>query len=124
MLDDVLDDTGHQRAASREVVKQGAARDAGADFVKTSTGFGPGGATVADVMSSPAQTAGPEDSVTEAAGRLALAAAEKAPLFAVLMAAFNVLLHGGMHLKFIGDGLMAVFHSHSRRPMFGRNCCR
>ena len=31
-----------------KVVAAGLVRDAGADFVKTSTGFGPGGATVAD----------------------------------------------------------------------------
>ncbi|MFB6218442.1 MAG: deoxyribose-phosphate aldolase [Halobacteriaceae archaeon] len=38
----LLDDDGKRRAARL-------ARDAGADYVKTSTGFGPGGATVADV---------------------------------------------------------------------------
>jgi deoxyribose-phosphate aldolase len=52
------------------------ARDAGADFVKTSTGFGPGGATVADVALM-RRTVGPDMGVKAAGGIRTLADAQR-----------------------------------------------
>jgi deoxyribose-phosphate aldolase len=52
------------------------AQEAGADFVKTSTGFGPGGATVADV-SLMRRTVGPEMGVKAAGGIRTLADAQR-----------------------------------------------
>ncbi len=52
------------------------AKEAGADFVKTSTGFGPGGATVHDVELM-RQTVGPEMGVKAAGGVKTLQDAEK-----------------------------------------------
>ena len=52
------------------------AKDAGADYVKTSTGFGPGGATAQDVALM-RQTVGPEMGVKAAGGIRTLADAQK-----------------------------------------------
>ena len=52
------------------------AKDAGAEYVKTSTGFGPGGATVQDVALM-RRTVGPEMGVKAAGGIRTLADAEK-----------------------------------------------
>jgi len=52
------------------------AKSAGADFVKTSTGFGPGGATVADVALM-RRVVGPEMGIKAAGGIRTLADAEK-----------------------------------------------
>ncbi len=51
------------------------AKEAGADYVKTSTGFGPGGATVEDVALM-RRTVGPEMGVKAAGGIKSLADAE------------------------------------------------
>lgn len=66
ILENALLDDAQKVAACR------LARDAGADFVKTSTGFGPGGATVHDVALM-RQTVGPEMGVKAAGGIRTLA---------------------------------------------------